>query len=81
MGASIQNIFLCAEEMKIGACWVGEILLHEKDINATLSISMNYQLMAIIAIGYSQNIERLVSTRRECEKNILKWFEKSSKRG
>lgn len=51
-GASIQNILLAAEAMELGAVWLGEILNRQEEVNAVLDLTVHYQLMAVIALGY-----------------------------
>ena len=53
IGACIQNMLLMAEELGLGACWLGEILNRKEEVNKFLNISERYELMAVIALGYS----------------------------
>ncbi|ODS40157.1 nitroreductase [Candidatus Altiarchaeales archaeon WOR_SM1_SCG] len=52
IGACIQNMLLAAVELGIGSCWLGEILNRKDGVNEFLNISKNYELMAVIALGY-----------------------------
>lgn len=74
VGASIQNILLCAKELNIGTCWIGEILDREMEVNTILNIQSNLQLMGVIALGYFNEDKKIVGSRRNYEKNILKWL-------
>lgn len=54
-GACIQNMLLAAEEIGLGAVWLGQILQNKDKINEILSLSDKYELMAVLAIGYPQH--------------------------
>ena len=62
IGAAIQNILLQATYMGIGTCWIGEILRNEAKINSLLQVPDNYELMAVICVGYAN--ESTVKTQR-----------------
>ena len=56
IGASIQNILLAAYELGIGSCWIGNILENEEKVKNSLEIcNDNLELMAIVALGYTDN--------------------------
>jgi nitroreductase len=68
-GACIQNMLLAAEELGLGAVWLGEILNRKEKVNQIIALSNEYDLMAIIAIGHPlhrnqsskrKNINRLI---------------------
>jgi nitroreductase len=52
IGASIQNMLLIAHGLKLGACWLGEILNQRRALCKHLGISKELQLEAVIAIGH-----------------------------
>jgi nitroreductase len=52
IGACVQNMLLAAHDQGIGACWIGEILKNKEKVNAILRIPGEYELMAIVALGY-----------------------------
>ncbi|HEC68845.1 MAG TPA: hypothetical protein ENI31_00960 [Candidatus Omnitrophica bacterium] len=52
IGACIQNMLLCAQELGIGSCWLGEILNKKEKVRKLLNIDKNYELMAVVSIGY-----------------------------
>ena len=54
-GACIQNMLLCAEELGLGAVWLGQILQNKKQVNDVLSLEDNFDLMAVLAIGRPQH--------------------------
>lgn len=51
-GACIQNMLLAAEELGLGAVWLGQILQNKESVNAILSLGDEYDLMAVLAIGH-----------------------------
>lgn len=53
IGACIQNILLQAYELGLGTCWLGEILNRRKDVEKYLATNSDYELMAVVALGYS----------------------------
>jgi nitroreductase len=52
MGACIQNMLLAVEALGLGAVWLGEILKSEGEVKALLEAPDEYELMAVIALGY-----------------------------
>lgn len=72
IGASIQNLLLAASELDISTCWLGEILNKKKEVNKSLNISRRYDLMALVALGYSRKKSK--SSRIPLKKLILKEF-------
>ena len=72
IGACIQNILLAAESLGIGAVWLGEILNRRDDVNGILGIEDENELMAVIALGHSDEEPR--STRKETESLMLSCF-------
>lgn len=53
IGACIQNMLLQAYELGLGTCWVGEILNRRKDVEKYLATDSDYELMAVVTLGYS----------------------------
>ena len=51
VGAAIQNILLYVHSIKLGACWLGEILNQRQEINKRFNIPETLQLEAVIALG------------------------------
>jgi len=51
-GACIQNMLLTVEELGLGAVWLGQILKNRNRVKAILGLSEQYDLMAVLAIGY-----------------------------
>lgn len=54
IAAAIENIIIEAKCNQIDSCWIGECTEYEQDICKYLEIDSIYQLLAIIAIGYSK---------------------------
>lgn len=54
-GACIQNMLLCAEELGLGAVWLGQILQNKEQVNTLFSLDDSYDLMAVLALGYPQH--------------------------
>ncbi|MCI5221403.1 MAG: nitroreductase family protein [Candidatus Electrothrix sp. AR4] len=51
-GACIQNMLLAAHELALGAVWLGQILKNKQHVNTILQLTDQYDLMAIVALGY-----------------------------
>ena len=58
IGATIENISLQATYMGFGSCWIGEILDNEYYVNTILGVPDNYELMAVLCIGYAKKEEK-----------------------
>ena len=51
IGACIQNMLLCAHSLKLGTCWLGEILKRREEIGKKMKLPAKLQLEAVIALG------------------------------
>lgn len=51
IGACIQNMLLYIHSQKLGACWLGEILNKQKEIQKVFKIPENLELEAVLALG------------------------------
>lgn len=71
IGAAIENICLQATEMKIGTCWIGEILANENLVNEIISVPKSYELMAVICVGYEKD-KGMKTERLKLEELIYK---------
>lgn len=69
-GAAIQNILLAAHEMGIGTCWLGEILNKREEVEVLLRVPDDYELVAVIAVGYPGKRDR-VGVRKPFETFII----------
>jgi len=70
-GACLQNMLLCAEELGLGAVWLGQILKNKKKVNEVLGLDDRYDLMAVLAIGHPLHRNQQ-STRKPLDEVILK---------
>jgi len=70
IGACIQNMLLAAHDKGLGAVWLGEILNKKQQVNELCSLSSDYELLAVIALGYPN--EKGSSTRHPLEYFIIK---------
>ena len=50
-GACIQNMLLAAEELGLGAVWLGQILQNGEEVIRILGLDQSYELMAVLALG------------------------------
>lgn len=48
--AAVQNILLCAEDLGLGACWIGAF--NENNCISALNLPVNHRPVALIPIGY-----------------------------
>lgn len=53
VGSCIQNILLEAYERGLGTCWLGEIINKKEEVQKYLATDPDYELMAVIMLGYS----------------------------
>ena len=63
-------MLLAAHALGLGAVWLGEILNNKHKVNEILSLSDEYELMAVIALGYP--LEKGNSKRHPLESFIIK---------
>lgn len=68
IGACIQNMLLQAHAVGIGSCWLGEILNKKKGVEKYLKSHSDYELMAVVTLGYS---EKKATGSRKKLKNFL----------
>jgi nitroreductase len=70
-GAAIQNMLLAAEELGLGAVWLGEILNQKDQVNDILAVGTELDLMAVIAIGHPSHRNQS-SKRKDINDLIIK---------
>jgi len=70
-GACIQNMLLAAEALDLGAVWLGQILKNKIVVNNILGLSDDYDLMAVVALGYPMH-QNQKSDRKEVSELLLK---------
>jgi len=54
-GACIQNMLLAVYELRLGAVWLGQILQNKERVNEVLGLDEQFDLMAVLAIGFPQH--------------------------
>ncbi len=65
IGACIQNMLLQAYQLGLGSCWLGEILNRKKEVEEFLNTGPDYELMAVVSVGYSDE-----EITKGCRKNL-----------
>lgn len=65
IGACIQNMLLQAYELGLATCWLGEILNKKKDVQKYLGIDDDFELMAVVTLGYPEE-----GIEKSCRKNL-----------
>ena len=70
-GACIQNMLLAVEALELGAVWLGQILKNKTEVNRILGLSDNFDLMAVVAIGYPLHHNQ-TSKRKKLSELLLK---------
>jgi len=70
IGACIQNMLLYAQSLGVGSCWMGEILNKKDEVREFLELSDQYELMAVITLGYASESPK--SSRKTLSELILK---------
>jgi len=74
IGACVQNMLLAAHALGLGAVWLGEILKSSAEVRTLLALPENFELMAVVAVGYPEAQNQQVSHRREVAEVLLKEF-------
>lgn len=52
MGACLENMLLMAHGLDLGAVWLGEILKNADGVREALGLSDEFELMAVVAVGW-----------------------------
>ncbi|MBD3271556.1 MAG: nitroreductase family protein [Elusimicrobia bacterium] len=73
IGACIQNMLLAAHAIKLGACWLGEILHKRRSVERILHVHKKLELMAVLAIGYPKK-KKQKRSRLPLKKIVLPVF-------
>ena len=71
IGACIQNMLLQACELGLGSCWLGEILNKKEAVEKYLKTGSDYELMAVITLGYADE-KSAKACRRSLKSFLLK---------
>lgn len=69
IGACLQNMLLEIHALGLGAVWLGEIIKSNEQIKKLLSLPEELELMAVIAMGYSDETPR--ATERKELKDLI----------
>lgn len=60
-GAAIQNILLTAHALRLGSCWIGEVIDKGLEIKGILDIENDdLELMGVVSLGYVEREPKLV---------------------
>ncbi len=51
-GAAIQNMLLAVHNLGLGGVWLGEILNKRSEVERILEVPADFELMAVVALGY-----------------------------
>ena len=70
--AATQNLLLAAHSVGLGACWLDGALVARKEIEAILGVKSPWELMCLVALGYSD--EQPKSPRRKKTKLIARFI-------
>lgn len=70
IGACIQNMLLASHALGLVTCWLGEILNRKKEVQRFLGLKAQYELMAVVTIGYAAG-KSAKSKRKPVENFIL----------
>jgi len=70
-GACIQNMLLAAEALGLGGVWLGQILKNKGEVNRILGIPDNFDLMAVVVLGYPRHRNQK-SKRKDISELLLK---------
>ncbi len=71
IGACIQNILLAIHSLGLGGVWLGEILKNKEKVNKVLGAPESHELMAVIALGYPVEKNR-VSERKALSRLVYR---------
>ena len=71
IGACIQNMLLATEALGLGAVWLGQILKNKEHVNKILGLDDQFELMAVLAIGYPKHHNQS-STRKKIDEVLIK---------
>jgi nitroreductase len=74
IGAAIQNMLLMAHDRGISCCWNGEIIANEQKVNELLNAPDNLELMAVIAMGYTDTTRLICADRLSLDTLVVNWI-------
>lgn len=70
IGACLQNMLLACHALKLGACWLGEILNQREKVEKICGVPNYFELMAVLSIGYPD--KKGTSSRKDLQKLIFR---------
>ncbi len=70
IAASIQNMVLVAEYLRVGSCWLDMPVFAEKSIKKFLRIDNDKKMIAILALGYPVSVRGVRSPRKAFRKSV-----------
>jgi nitroreductase len=59
----MENMLLAAHSLGLGASWQGEILNRRAEVEKLLRVSADYELMAVLTLGFPASSDQLSSRR------------------
>jgi len=63
IGACMENMLLAAHSLGLGASWQGEILNRRAEVEKLLRVPADYELMAVLTLGFPASSDQLSSRR------------------
>ncbi|MHA1384408.1 MAG: nitroreductase family protein [Candidatus Helarchaeota archaeon] len=80
IGAAIQNMLLAISNLELGGVWLGEILNKRENVEKILNVPQAYELIAVIALGYPDEIRKSRSRKNLAELTFIdkygqKWID------
>jgi len=63
IGACMENMLLVAYSLGLGASWQGEILNRRAEVEKLLGVPADYELMAVLTLGFPASSDQLSSRR------------------
>lgn len=73
VGACIQNMLLAVHSLRLGGCWMGEILKNKDEVKKILQAPEGYELMAVITIGHPKGAAEETERKEIKELITKKW--------
>ncbi len=71
IGACIQNMLLTIHALGLGGVWLGEILKNRERVEELLEAQKEWELMAVIALGYPAKDQKASGKRDPLEEKIF----------
>lgn len=63
LGACMENMLLAAHSQGLGTSWQGEILNRREEVETFLGVPANYELMAVLALGFPSRSDQSSSRK------------------